>query len=208
MSDAPADQIDDFEDLYAREVEFMEYSVLSLSGDSNTAYTANVKELTCNCPDDQYNKSGAKVCKHLAKALFVARQNPDVEQHYMDRLSSDVKDLWQAVADLKQSTTAVKADAHASGQNGSQPSDDDRSSGDDFDPLTAFEDCLQSAGLDPGKFDFRIDDQYGSLQVEKDGYLDDGEFSAWQDLTEELGMNWDQNNERNYLKKDDFGALR
>lgn len=208
MSDAPADAITEFSALYAREVEFTIYRVLSTAGDENTAYRVDTKELTCNCPDSEFDKSGAKVCKHLACALYQSRQHIDVELQAVRDLSTQISEMHQAVEDLKQSTTAVKADAKAAASDGSQQHEEGEAESEPFDALEAFEDYLRENGLNPGKIEFHIDDQFGSLQAQKDGYLDDDEFSAWQDITDELGMQWDQDNERNYLKEEDFGVLQ
>jgi len=73
------------------------------------------------------------------------------------------------------------------------------------DPVEAFEQKLIDAGLPPDEFEYWVHDEHGSLQAQLEGYIDD--FDAWVNLTEELGMSYDNEDDVNYLQEADFGVL-
>jgi len=73
------------------------------------------------------------------------------------------------------------------------------------DPIEAFERKLSEKGLPPDEFEYWVHDEHGSLQAQLEGYIDD--FDAWVDLTEELGMSYDNEDDVNYLQEADFGVL-
>lgn len=202
-----AQHINGFEQLYPRRTSIHGYSVLSTRNDGITAHKVDVAELSCDCGDQDYNQQGAGICDHLAVALFQAENDVDLQAALDHDLREDLKALREGLENVTVveagADTQPAADGHSDADSGAS----DGSTPGRADPVGNFEAALRDAGLDPDDFRVWVDDQYGSLQVEKDGYLDDDEFRAWQDLSEELDLKWDQNNERNYLPEEALGVL-
>lgn len=98
---APADAIPDFGALYPREVKFGQFNVLSLTGDQPTAYHADIQDLTCSCPDEEFNREGDEVCKHLAAALFQAREQRDFGDMTRESILEVHKQARDALQDMQ-----------------------------------------------------------------------------------------------------------
>jgi hypothetical protein len=113
MSDAPGQQIDDFNELYPRQVAHHTFRVLSLAGDSPTSYLVNIDEGTCTCPDEEFRRDGQEACKHLAMALFQAPKRVRVEEELVNDLSLVLAKLEGAAQDFTSQageTTTMTAD--------------------------------------------------------------------------------------------------
>lgn len=207
MSDAPADQITDFEDLYPRCTGLNRFSVLNLGGEEPTAYECRIDTLECDCRDETFNREEGEVCKHVQIALFQAPELMDINEALLKRLEDDIRGLRQDMDEALSRTAATAADASQAAVDAAVEEAEANGAGDDLDPVTAFHKELRDAGLDPKDFEVWVDEEYGSLQVEKDGFLDDDEFSAWTSLSSDLGMGYDGEHDRNYLQADDFGEV-
>lgn len=199
-----ANEIDGFSDLYPRQTTIHEWRVLSKRNDSVTAHKVNVSDLTCTCEDMAYNKEDNQVCDHVAAALFAAERQLDVQAALDHEMRTQMLELKDSVRAIERRATGVYADAAHEQANGtagdSQPSSDEWTG----DPVEAFESLLRDAGLDPDDFDIWVHGDMGSLQVDQDGYLDSDEFDEWVDLSNDLDMGYDGDEEINYLKEDRF----
>lgn len=200
----PAEAIDDFADLYPRPTGLNRFSVLSLASDGFTAYSCNIDALECECRDKQFNRDEGEICKHIAAALFMADSMEGFNDQVVKSLSEDIAGLHDRLDDLAQKTTAVEAEAKAAtaAANGDEPA----GAGDDWngDPVAEFESLLRDDGLDPDDFEIWVDDQFGSLQVDLEGYLDSDEFDTWVELSNGLDMGFDADSDHNYLQADRF----
>mgnify|MGYP006286790093 FL=1 len=164
---APAEQITDFESLYARHIRGSEYRVLSLGGDIPTAYVCDVDELTCDCPDTQYRteQGDMRVCKHLAKALYQAPTTRDVGDDIVAELGRMHSQIADATRELSDAATTAESllvnsrDATAGGTGG-QPSPAER------------EPAGQSAAEAADKLQEAYDDVVDGMQVQhSEGYV-------------------------------------
>jgi len=147
------------------------------------------------------------VCDHVAVALYESKRQLDVGEALREEMYTQMQDLDRHVRDIQQKATAVQADAVAAGEGGAEASASDGSDGFDGDPVEYMQSLLRDAGLDPDDFEIWVDDEYGSLQIEQDGYLSDDEFGTWVDLKEDSPLQYDPDGERNYLQADDFGEV-
>lgn len=196
---APADQINDFEALHARQTAFNEYKVLNLSGDKPTAYAVDTANLTCTCKDEQFNNTddNSQVCKHLAYALFNAPQTRSDGEHTLNQISRVTSELagvtrdLQAVADGQQPATTQTAQSSTESADTDDSTDTDDSAGDvveadpDVDQGALMDDLAswfnQSAGMagyDPSIIDLswgRADGTEGII-VEREPFT--GEYYA------------------------------
>lgn len=107
------DAIHNFPDLHARQIGFNTYQVLHLGEDSNRVYTVDLSELTCTCPDWQFNRDAPTVCKHMATALFEAPKQIGAEQIAVLDLGRKVQEVTAAVNRVERLATGLQADAHA-----------------------------------------------------------------------------------------------
>lgn len=207
MSNKPANAITDFPALYPRQTRFNRYTVLSLANDTTTAYQVDIDELTCSCPDHRYEPDEGDVCKHLAAALFEASKNRAVEQEAVRRASSEVQALRQAVESMEQSASSVEAEAAAAAQQPAQEGSADSSSQPD-DPVEAVKQAAVEAGVPVGDgVSVYEHEEFGSIQVEKTGYIDDEEFQAMREFTDQDAFTYDQDSGTNYVRPEDVGEV-
>lgn len=202
-----AEAIDDFGDLYPRPVGINRYAVLSLAAGGFTAYQCNTEQLTCECRDHAFNREEGEICKHLAAALYQSPEISDPDTDVVRSLSNDLEGIHDEIEHLAQQLTVVESELAA----GATPSDDDTEpepdDGFDGDPVEYFESLLRDKGLPVDAFDVYIDDDFGSLQVEQNGYLEDDEFSDWVEFSDQLDLGYDGDSDRNYLQADRFSEV-
>jgi hypothetical protein len=199
-----AQAINGFTDLYARQVDTHEYRVLSLRNRSVTAHQVDIEALSCSCKDEAYNQDDPEICDHVATALFAADQGMSFESyagHHLETLVSRAHEAVRSIEDVRDVAQAAQsANAEAAAQDGSDP-DTMAWNGD---PVEEFKALLRDAGLDPDVFKLWVDDDRGSLQVDQDGYLEDGDFGTWVDLSDDLDLGYDGDADVNYLPAEDF----
>jgi hypothetical protein len=199
-----AEAINGYEDLYPRQQDTNDWHVLSLRNNSITAHEVGLDPFSCTCADYNYNQDGVEICDHIAVVLFAADQTLSFEAYaghhlesLLDRAQSavrsieDVRDVAQAAQDATAATAA------------SQPSESDETPAVE-DPVGSFEALLRDAGLDPDDFRVWIDDESGSLQVDQTGYLDSDDFETWVDLSDDLELGYNGDDDVNYLESDRF----
>jgi len=204
MSDKIAEAVEGFGQMDVVQTAFNEYTVTSWRNDTLTRHAVDLSTGECSCEDYLMNCEGEEACAHLLKANHVAEARPDTSEHVMRFLSQEVRAVEQAAQSIEQTATSVEAHQQAGGgQDTSEPAESDESPA-VGDPVESMKSLLRDAGLNPADFDIHVDDQFGSLQIEQDGYLDDGEFDTWVDFKEDTPIQYDPDGERNYLKEDDF----
>lgn len=203
-SQPPADAIPDFGDLYPRPTGINTMRVLSLSGDQPTSYTVDLREGTCSCEDDAYHRNGGECCKHLAAALYQAPDVQDIDDNAVRSLGEDIQAVENQIGDLAQKLTAIEANGHTVTE--TTDTDSTEEDGGEFsdDPVERFEALLRDAGLDPDDFTLWVDDQRGSLQIDQDGYLESGEFDTWVDMSDDIDLGYDGDEDVNFLTPDRF----
>jgi len=154
MDTVPADAIDDFGSMHARQTSFNTYRVLNLADDTPTAYEVDIDAMTCNCGDQTYNNTDSgDVCKHLAYALYSAPERRSSDQHTLKQISRVTAELsnvareigataassQQATRQPGQSTDANSDHSDASDDDTADSADDDDHDGDvtdDLDPTS------------------------------------------------------------------------
>jgi hypothetical protein len=112
---AAAQQIDDFGSMAARQVTIHQWRVLSYGGDDLTGYEVNTLDMTCTCGDQQHNNEGGEICKHLAKALYVAEARMEVGEALRYNLTEHAQNIRHEADRLAQAATTAEANAAASG---------------------------------------------------------------------------------------------
>ena len=203
-TEAPAQRIIDFGQLHVRQIDFYEYGVLNLKEAENSVHRVNVKDLTCSCRDEKFRREEGEACKHLAYTLFQAPSKMDLEAEVFQRATDEFERLTRAVQELEQTSTVVESEAAAGASaNGSQAAASSKQESID-NPVERMESLLRDAGLDPDDFELFVDSQFGSLQIDQDGYLDDGEFETWVELSDDLELGYDGDSDVNYLEESRF----
>ena len=201
------DHYDNFDGLEARQVGWHDYRVLSTRNGSVTAHQVAIDERSCTCEDMHYNAEGQEVCAHISKALLVHPSTMDqaaVAARDLEVVTDRAREIVRSMEDVlnvERRTRSANAQAAVS-DNG----DDD---GDDLpdDPVELAEDWLDRQGFDPDDFSVIEHDEFGSINIETES-LDDDDFGDWMDLVPDLaGMNWDGDNDVNFVKEDDLGEV-
>lgn len=200
----PADAIPDYPDLYPRPCGINRFTVLSLSDAEPTAYQVDIEDLTCTCPDLKYNREDGQICKHLAAALHQAPDVRDIDTDAVRSLATELEGLRTDIDEALVRSAEAKADQAAAEDSTTTDSSTEEADEWQGDPVEGMASLLRSAGLDPDDFEIWVDDQYGSLQIDQDGYLADDEFSEWVDLSDDLDMQYDGENDVNFLKPSQF----
>jgi len=203
-SSASSSRIDGYQDIKPRQVSPTEYRVLSLRNGENTAHRVDLEELSCSCEDMQYNRDDPSICAHLAVTLDQAPRKLDAGEYAVAdlvKLVDRVQALSKEIRDIRDMEAAVRdANAQAAAESPDEPESTDTVD----DPVGTFKGILGDAGLDAGDFKVYLHDEFGSLQVEQDGYLGDGEFETWVDLKDDLGMNYDPDSDTNYISEEEY----
>jgi len=202
---AIGEAVNGFGQLEPRQVTLHQWRVLSYRNGDLTAHEVHIQELTCSCEDMEFNCEGAEVCDHLAVALHHASRQLDVGEAIRHDQHQLMVELEEHVRAIERRATGIDAEAAADPDASTSDDSTGTETGFSGDPVEYMESYLRDAGLDPADFDIWIDDEYGSLQVEQTGYLDDDEFSTWVDLTDDLGMSYDGDN--NFLEASRFGEV-
>jgi len=203
-SSASSDRIDGYQDIKPRQVSPTEYRVFSSRNHDLTAHKVDIEELSCTCGDNRYNKDDPQICAHLAVTLDQAPRKLDHGEYAVAdlvKLVDRVQALSKEIRDIRDMEAAVR-DANA--QAAAESPDEPESTGFDGDPVEYFESLLRDAGLDPDDFEVFVHDQFGSLQVSQEGYLDNDEFQTWVDFKDDLDMGYDGDNDRNYLSEEEY----
>lgn len=154
----PADAIPDYPNLKVRAmIETGVYEVLHLKGGGGSkSYRVNLKDMTCTCPDWEFNRDTHQPCKHMSAALLDgAPQQFDVNQAVLSQIAMYDARIERAVSQLERAATAQEAEAAAAQTGGS-------ASG------TA---SAGASGPDPEEAASRLQDAY-------DGVLDDMQVQA------------------------------
>lgn len=195
---------DEFDALVYRPTQTNEGMVLNTAQEPPTMYAVDLEERTCECQWMTQREDNGEVCKHLAKGMLA---HPDFTEA-PDLLTRDMSVLVdranEAVRRLEEADDGFPAaEAMGGAADDSEAATDDEASG--IDPLAALDAQLERLGVFEDQYNAWIDDQYGSLQFETE-YIDDsdvyGDFMDWVQGTD--AINWDQENERNYIKRDDI----
>lgn len=208
---AIGDAVNGFGQLKARQISIHGWRVLSWRNDSLTAHEVDLRELSCTCPDMQYNsqddRKKREICDHLAVALFAADQTMAVGEALNYELNQQILELRDMLSDTDPSTTASNDTAETGGEDVVEehtpqpPSEGAEAIGD-------LESRLREYGLDPEDFEYWIDGEYGSLQITIENFLEDDEFSAWQEFSEDYDVAYDGDSDRNYVPTDGFEQLK
>jgi hypothetical protein len=203
----PAESIEDFANLYPRPVGINRFAVLSLADDSFTAYECDISEMTCECADARFRRDEGQICKHLAAALHDSPKVRDWNDALLRSLGNDMQELFSRFDELERKLTGVQADVDHVAANGDSEPDSDTTDSFDGDPVEYFKSLLRDEGLDPADFRIWRHDEFDSLQVEQTGYLDDPVFDDWVEFKDKLGMQYDGDDDVNFLPADKWAEV-
>ena len=201
------DHYDNFGQLEARQVGWHDYRVLSTRNGSVTAHQVEIDERSCTCEDMHYNTEGAEVCAHLAKAMLVHPSTMDQAAVAARDLEVIIDRAREIVRNMEDCLNVERRVRSANAQ--AAVTDDGADDGDDLpdDPVALAEDWLDRQGFDPDDFSVTEHDEFGSINIATES-LDDEDFNEWMGLVPDLdGMNWDGDNEVNFVKQDDLGEV-
>jgi hypothetical protein len=201
---APADAINGFGDLYPRQVSTRKTVVLSLRNDEPTAYTVDCLDMTCDCPDAQFNKGDPEICDHLAVTLYQESVHLDVDEALMTDLQRVLHDIEESARKVDETAAVLEDDLVDLRTTEAAQTAETTATESDREPVDRLADTLRDAGHNPDSVDMWVDDDLGSLQFEPDDMSQD-EFDAFGDWCRSTdGVNWDRDEYRNYIKSDDF----
>jgi hypothetical protein len=200
----PAESIESFEDLYPRRVGLDDYVVLSLSEGGFTAYEVGLNPMECSCPDYRMQRDGPDICKHLAATLYQQPTFTDVDEDVLTTVANEMSELREEVGEAVRKGTEAKAEAAVAMGSGDELDSEEEEGAEVSDPVGRFEALLRDAGLDPGAFDLFVDQQLGSLQIDQTGYLESDEFGTWTEISDDLDLGYDPDDDVNYLTPDRF----
>jgi len=199
--------VNGFKQLEARQISIHEWRVLSYRNGDITAHEVDIRELTCDCIDMQAQKRDAQICDHIAVALHHAPRKLDVEQSLSEQMLEQMLQLDKHMRALERRATGIEAEQTAAPTENGHSSTESESSGFDGDPVDQMQARLESVGLDHTRFDVRIDESSGRLEVLKDGYIDD--FNDWKQLSNELDMQYEKSGSEdiNFIEQERFGEV-
>jgi hypothetical protein len=201
---ALTDEYDAFELMDVSKVGWTEYRVLSGRNDSVTVRKVDVDELDCTCEDQSMNRQGASVCAHVAKCLLVHSRRWDEASIAARDLHSIVDGARQTLREIEDIRDVAKRSREADVVR--YMNEDESGSSDDTpdDPEELAESWIERQGFDPDEFTVWEHDDYGSVNIKTNG-LSDEDFSEWRDLAQDTdSMQWDGNNNANFVQKDDI----
>ena len=201
------DHYDNFAQLEARQVGWHDYRVLSTRNGSVTAHQVEIDSRSCTCEDMHYNVEGQEICAHISKALLVHPSTMDQAAVAARDLEVVVSQARDVVRDMKDCLNVERRVRSANAQ--AAVTDDGDDDGDDLpdDPVELANDWLERQGFDPDDFSVDQHEDYGSINIATES-LDDEDFNEWMDLVPDLdGMNWDGDNDVNFVKEDDLGEV-
>lgn len=130
MTDAIAETVTDFGSMDSRKVGLNQYAVLNYSKEKPTAYTVNIRSMTCECGDSTFNGEDHTVCKHLAKAIHQAPADVEINEAFL-QLARDTFDQLNQAADRLSSQATQPSPQAATTLDGGSGSSTDQSSNDD-----------------------------------------------------------------------------
>lgn len=123
---APAEGIKDFGNMSVRQTGINQFSVVNYR--TGTVHHVNVREITCDCDDMQYNKDSESevVCKHIQKAVHQAPASVEMDQAFLELVRDELDRLNTTSRRLEQIASSMEAGAYASGDSetsGDTPAD-------------------------------------------------------------------------------------
>jgi len=199
-----AQAVEGFSQMDVTQTAFNTYTVTSWRNGTTTAHTVDLAERTCSCEDDQFNREGSEACAHILKAGHVAEANPGTEEHVLRFLSNEARAVRQAAEDIRQTATSMESHQQAAPTaTGSAPTDEDTEDTVE-DPVARFEALLRDAGLPVDAFEIYVHDQYGSLQINQDGYLESEDFETWTEISDDMDLGYAPDDDVNTLAADRF----
>jgi len=201
---AISDAVNGFDQLEARQVTIHEWRVLSYRNGTLTAQQVNIETLDCTCLDLEYNQRGPEICDHIAVALHHATRKMEVGDAISHELHQQMLELDEVAQSLARRASGLEGESTGADAESTESADNGSQDGFSGDPTEAFRSLLLDAGLDPAAFDFWVDRERGSLQVDQDGYLEEGDFDTWVDFSDRLDLGYDGDNDVNYLTADRF----
>lgn len=174
-SDVPAEQIPDFAHLDARKVGINQYVVGSRNGDLR-GHLTHIRDLECSCEDMQNNNEGSQICKHLAKAIYAAPKDVEIEQAFLELARDEFRRLQDAVDELTEKATHTQlTDAQDTPETTDTQPTKELS---ETDKVSAW---LDSLGIPPSEYTVFVHSEYGSINIEPEGKVD-----WWNELSQQF----------------------
>lgn len=215
------DAITDFENLHARQTGLNSWVVLNLADGKPTGYRVRTRPIDCECPDATYNRQDGELCKHLAYALFVADENMHMQDQVLMDLATEFRNIESATEACE--TAADQLDkarrrlqdgeiddgTEESADNATENVRDAGATGNQDIQKESTDDGVQDVlswlsdlGVPTEKVSVWRDREYNSVQLEPDGYLDDG-WDAWVEATNKDEVWSDSDHDKRFFIKED-----
>lgn len=216
---SPAAAIEDFKELDVSQTGHGRYTVTNRA--EGTVYEVRLSEPACSCPDFRYNidEDDHEACKHLLAANFGAPRTTPAEEWALQQVAGKIRDLQESVTRIEKAASGLEAreghhydepeqeptaepetDAQKAQQNGQgREVLDDR--------VAEVKYWLEEQGAPVEKLRVWEHEDFGSIQIETDGYLEDDEFEAYRNATDHDLVNYDQDDQINYIKADNVAEV-
>jgi hypothetical protein len=91
----------EIEDLHPRQIDRLEWLVLSERNDNITVQRVDLEELTCTCKDKAFNRESREPCAHIVQALLSMDTALDAQDYADAHLTSLVDRAHRAVEEIE-----------------------------------------------------------------------------------------------------------
>jgi hypothetical protein len=108
---SPAEGIEDFASMEARQTAFNVYMVVNHR--TGGMYRVDLADPSCTCEDMEYNRDDGEACKHIRKAHHQAPAHKTAEEIRLLETGDMLDEMRSLVEDVRQHRTALEADAKA-----------------------------------------------------------------------------------------------
>lgn len=159
------------------------YRVLSARNGHPTAHKVDLTDMSCTCEDMEWNREGREVCAHVARVMVDARQQIDLSGLAASEIAQlmtsanaalekakDARDTYnrtQEANEVAERTETAESDTADSQE---VPTDDREN------PAAKVRNAMESqygvSSDDMDDVDVWVHDEYGSVQIEVNGYID------------------------------------
>lgn len=178
------DEVEGWEMMAARQLSLYEYRVLSWRS-GLSVYCVDLRDPSCTCPDQQYNRTDGEVCAHISKALYVAKPHLRLEDWALRDVNTLLNEMERAaseMAELVETATDSEAESMARQLDREERPDDERrvTRETDADHVKAVSLWLEECGVPTDKLQV-WQAESGNIVVTPDDYLGDETFKAFVD---------------------------
>lgn len=211
---APAEAIGDFNDLDVSQTGHARYTVTNLA--EQTVYEVRLSEPACSCPDFRYNVSedDHEACKHILAANYFAPRTTPAEEWALQQVAGKIRDLEESITRIERAASGLESreghhydETHEPAEKSTETSETPSQNGQSRevldDKVSAVKDWLEERGAPVSKLKVWEHEDFGSVQIDTDEYLEDDEFEAYKRATDSDLVRYDQDDQLQFIKADD-----